>query len=911
MSFDINSANAEWIEELFLQYQRDPQSVSSSWRALFIQLEQLFPSFSSTKRPSILASLEEDKQLWNALRIQRLCDAYRTYGHLMAHTNPIATHSIDQPLELRLEFLGFSPEELESPFPTNHLLKDPLASLQKIIETLQQIYCGTMSIEYMGTGLEIEKWIQEKIEFSIPQHSFSMEQKRMILDQLNRSEFFESFLHMKYPGQKRFSLEGGETLIPMLEAIVESGSQMGMEELIIGMAHRGRLNVLSNILRKSHTDIFSEFEDGYIPNSFEGSGDVKYHKGFTAEVITPQQKNVRIVLCNNPSHLEAVDPLVEGMAHARQIQKKGDQKAVLALLIHGDAAIAGQGVVYETLQLYRLPGYTSGGTIHIVINNQIGFTATPEETRSTCYCTDIAHTFSAPVFHVNAEDPEGCVYTTLLALQLRQQFHCDVFIELNCYRKYGHNEGDEPAFTQPLEYQRIRTKKPIREIYRDQLIQHGILESALAESLEKEFIQGLQAALQESKDAINAPPIKKEEQATPSSPTLILSSPKTAVSSEILLAVAERMCRVPESFHIHPKLKNLLQERLAMVQSQKKSIDWGMAELLAYGSLLWEGISVRLSGQDSRRGTFSHRHGDWVDQENGAIECTLQDLRPEQGRFDLINSPLSEYAVLGFEVGYSIGHPEGLTIWEAQFGDFCNGAQVVIDQFLATTEQKWGQKCNVVLFLPHGYEGQGPEHSSGRIERFLGLAGNANMCIVYPSTPAQFFHLLRRQALASWKKPLIVFTPKGLLRHPLCTSTFSEFTEGSFQEILKDSVEKRSVKKVVFCTGKIYYDLITARDKQKDHGLMIIRLEQLYPLNTDKLAEILAEYKNTSLDYIWLQEEPQNMGAWEFMRPLLQKLLPEGAPLKYIGRERSAVSATGSYILHKQQHAALIAAVFA
>jgi 2-oxoglutarate dehydrogenase E1 component len=902
-TFDSNLANLELIEEMFAKFEQDPASVDASWRTYFAHLDHQKSDSASSLTTQIDQTAPKD------IRVYNLLEAYRTFGHLEAKINPIATQPIEQPWQLKLETLGFSPQELKMQFPTCGLLETATASLQEIIDTLKSIYCNKIGIEYMGLQKpEMEKWLQEHIEPSRFRIHLTMDQKHMILQQLNRSELFESFLHTKFTAQKRFSLEGGETLIPMLESIIETGSQLGLEEFVIGMAHRGRLNVLSNILRKSYSDIFSEFEDSYIPNSFEGSGDVKYHKGFSS-TVEENGKSLKVYLAPNPSHLEAVDPVVEGQVRARQVLTNDDvnQNKVVPVLVHGDAAISGQGVVYETLQLYKVPGYSTGGTIHLVINNQIGFTANPLETRSTYYCTDIARAFSAPVFHVNAEDPEGCVYATNLAVELRQKFHCDVFIDLNCYRKYGHNESDEPAYTQPLEYQLIRQKKPIREIYRDELIHHGLMEKELAVKLEKEFTQELHQALEKSKSSI-----KTSEQSNGTNGLKPPSDPiKTSVSQDVLKQVAKAMSVIPEGFNIHPKLRTLVQERLSMLEgTPPKPIDWGMAELLAYGTLLWEGVHVRISGQDSRRGTFSHRHAAWIDQKTGEPYFPLSHLKEKQGRFEVYNSILSEFAVLGFEFGYSYAYQDALVIWEAQFGDFVNGAQVITDQFMTPGEQKWGRKCGVTLFLPHGYEGQGPEHSSGRMERFLSLAGNDNIRIVYPTTPSQFFHLLRCQVLNPVRKPLIVFTPKGLLRNPDCVSQITDLSQGQFLDVIENSLSTKPVKRLVFCTGRIYYDLLAERNKTQTDDMALVRVEKLYPLSTEQISELIKKHSSSIQECFWAQEEPQNMGAWEYMRGILPQLLPKEIQLQYAGRARSASPAAGSYALHKKENAAILQTLF-
>lgn len=894
-------ANPGLVDDLYKKFTENPNSVDSSW----------FFAFSDSQPPiSQLPTITPQQQQLPAsadLRVYNLIEAYRTYGHEAAHINPIAIKPIKEPPTLQLESFGLSSKDLSQLFPTYGLLPEAKAPLSRIIDRLKRIYCSNIGVEYMYLeNPELERWIQEQMESGSVEQKLTPKQRQMILEQLNRSELFESFIHTRYTGQKRFSLEGGETLIPMLQEIVDLGGDMQVSELILGMAHRGRLNVLSNILKKSHVEIFSEFEEGYISPSFEGSDDVKYHKGYSSEVVTYDGHKMKIALTPNPSHLESVDAVVEGMVRAKQLLKGGAQDKVLPVLIHGDAAISGQGIVYETMQLCQLPGYATGGTLHIVVNNQVGFTASPKEMRSTQYCTDIAHAFSAPVFHVNAEDPDACVYVTLLAVKIRQQFHCDVFIDLNCYRKYGHNESDEPAYTQPLEYQMIRKKRAIREIYRDQLIQTGIVEKQLVEKMESEFTSALHSALEEGKNVV-----KQTATATRNEVTTPDQFPDvhTAVSKELLETVAERISSVPEGFNIHPKLQNLVQERLSMIKGEKKPIDWGMAELMAYGTLLWEGTPVRISGQDCCRGTFSHRHAAWMDQAVERAYYPLAHLSKDQGRFDVLNSPLSEYAVLGFEFGYSSAWPEALVIWEAQFGDFCNGAQIVIDQYIATSEQKWAQKVELTLFLPHGYEGQGPEHSSGRMERFLTLAGHDNMRIANPTTPAQFFHLLRRQAKTTVKKPLIVFTPKGLLRFPACVSSVKDLTEGKFDEILADPQPGDKIEKLVFCTGRIYYDLIAERSKRKTNNMAIVRIEQLYPLHQEKIAEMMKHYAGFK-KCIWVQEEPQNMGAWGFINPLLKELLPKGVALHYIGRGRSASPAVGSYSVHKKQHAEIIQKLF-
>lgn len=913
MDFDIDleGNNLNLIEEIYEKYKSNPAQLDPSWRTYFQNIEKQEVELKKTY-PKTTTHITKDQPV--DIKIFNLIEAYRTFGHLQAQFNPLMTDLPKEPEQLKLESYGFSQEDLVKEFPTCGFLPETKATLQQLIDALRKTYCHKIGIEYMDVlSPDMEVWIQERIEPSQFHFNLTIDQKHTILQHLNKSELFEVFLHTKYPGQKRFSLEGGETLIVILEAIIEQSAELGGEEFMIGMAHRGRLNVLSNILQKSHVQIFSEFDENFIPESFEGTGDVKYHKGFYSESLTIHGHRINIALSPNPSHLEAVDPVLEGQTKAKQILRNNtkSQDQVIPILVHGDAAISGQGIVYETLQLANLTGYSTGGTIHVVINNQIGFTTVPSDSRSTLYCTDIAKTFGAPVLHVNAEDPEGCFNAAILATQLRQKFHCDVFIDMYSYRKYGHNEADEPAFTQPLEYQLIREKKSIREIYRDDLIKQGVLEKQMAEGLEAEFKKDLQEALSETKSKLEKQ-AKKQEIILPGiqedNPFQFID---TAVSMQELEEIAQKISKIPEDFTIHPKLENLIKERLGMVQTgpNVKPLDWGMAETLAYGTLLWEGKHVRLAGQDSCRGTFSHRHGMWVDQKVAKNYIPLQHLKKGQGRFDLINSSLSEYAALGFEYGYSIGYPNSLTLWEAQFGDFANGAQVIIDQFISTAEQKWGQKSDITLLLPHGYEGQGPEHSSARIERFLTLAGNNNMFIVNPTLPAQLFHLLRRQAMRNNQKPLIVFTPKGLLRHPECVSPVGDLTHGTFQEVLDDPTAAKKAERILFCSGRIYYDLTTARAKSKTDNTAIIRIEQLYPLHIDKIKATLKPYFQVK-EYYWVQEEPYNMGAWNFIAPLLNELLPEGSKIKYVGRERSASQAAGSYALHKKEFAAIMDALF-
>lgn len=870
----LSFEHARWIEEAYERYQREPHSVESSWRHLFMGLDLA---------RSLLREGGGDS------RLMQLVDTYRRQGHLLASMNPIALHPRAQPS--LLERVGFTAKEMAQEVPTFGLLSESRAPLRELVERLTEIYGRRIGCEYMDLGNpEMESWLRQEME-GRSRTFLSMEEKHILVEALNRAEAFETFLHTKYVGQKRFSLEGAETLMPMLWEMVEVGADLGIEELVIGMAHRGRLNVLVNLLEKPYSTVFQEFED-----TLQEHGDVKYHKGFSSERMTRHHRTMQIHLAANPSHLESIDPVVLGMVRAKQDAKKDrDGLRVMPLLIHGDASLAGQGVIYESLQCSKLPGYSTGGTLHLVINNQIGFTTLPEEGRSTLYCTDIAKAFGAPVFHVNAEDPEAALWVTRLAVELRQKFQVDVFLDLNGYRKYGHNEGDEPSFTQPLQYRLIRSKPTIRELYSGQLHLEGALETKMAEQMEGEFKTILSHAFQEAKgggSTLSALPKALDE-------TALLQPVMTAVSQELLERVMARFTVIPEGFSLHPKLQKWLEQRR---DSLSGHIDWATAECLAIASLLVEGIAVRFSGQDVRRGTFNQRHFVWIDQETMEPYFPLAHLQEGQGVCEVYNSHLSEFAALAFEYGYSSVAQGALTIWEAQYGDFANGAQILIDQYLAAGEKKWNRASALTLLLPHGYEGQGPEHSSARIERFLQLAANANLQVVYPSTPAQYFHLLRRQGIRPLKKPLVVFTPKALLRSPLCVSELKDFTQGTFQEIVEETPISAHLEKIFFCTGKVYYEL---QDHRKGNELFI-RIEELYPMHVERLQKMVAKYPSVSR-FFWIQEEPENMGAWESMRAYF---LQWGWPVTYLGRERSASTAAGSFRTHTEEWKQIIQRAF-
>jgi len=881
-----NLSNLSFIEKLYQSYLGDASSVDPSWRYFFEGM-----SMAATLQglaPSTSERISEQKG-WDA-RSKYLIKGYREFGHLASDSSPVVEKKEPKTIsQLAIETYGFSVDDLHHLVPTYGVLPQELAPLSELLQALTERYCGKIGVEIAHVeDSRCQEFIISRVEqeFIKP---LAHEEQLAILQELNHSEVFESFIHIKYPGQKRFSLEGGESLIPLLNALLLQSVQLGVESGVIGMAHRGRLNVLSNVLKKSYTQIFQEFSPGYMPNTCEGSGDVKYHKGYKNTLKIRDDKTLRLELCENPSHLESVDPVMQGVCRAKQM-KLGVEK-VVPIVIHGDAALAGQGVVYETLQMSKLAGYSVGGSIHIVINNHIGFTATPEEGRSTRYCTDIAKGFGFPIFHVNGEDPEGCLRVGRLAAEIRHYFQCDVFIDVLCYRKYGHSEGDEPLFTQPSLYQKIRSKESARNLYRDRLVQLQKLSSEEVLQLEETFKKQLEAAEAEVEKLKKVTAQLKETRASK-------RGISTAVAESKLQELAQRFCVIPKSVQPHAKVQRLIKERLHAMES-KKGIDWGLAEYLAYASLLVDNYSIRISGQDCERGTFAHRHAVILDQVTNQKYFPLQHIQASQGLFTVHNSPLSEYAVLGFEFGYAQEIEKGLTIWEAQFGDFANGAQIIIDQYIASSEQKWGVTSPLVLFLPHGYEGQGPEHTSGRMERFLQLAAQENIYIAVPSKPSQMFHLLRRHVLAPIRKPLIVFTPKAVLRYPPSLSDLQEFSVGGFQEFIPDK-EHEEASRILFCSGKIYYDLIEEREKRKALDVAIFRIEQLYPLDHQALKELIARYKKAR-KYLWVQEEHSNMGAYEHMQRELREILSHNAQLCYVGRARSASPATGFLSLHEQE----------
>jgi 2-oxoglutarate decarboxylase len=852
--------------------------------------------------------------------VLQLIRAYRVRGHLQADVNPLGYEWSYHP-ELDPATYGLTIWDLDRTFVTGGLGGKDIAPLREILDILRQTYTRKVGIEFMHISDPTERrWLQERIEPVRAADPISPEMRRRILQKLNAAEAFERFLHTKYIGHKRFSLEGAESLIPLLDAILSDAADQEVEEVVIGMAHRGRLNVLANILGKPYEVIFSEFEGSIDPNTIQGSGDVKYHLGAKGVHRAPSGAEVKITLASNPSHLEAVDPVVEGMVRAKQDQLRrrrvdapgGDYyDAVIPILIHGDAAFAGQGVVAETLNLSQLRGYKTGGTIHIVINNQIGFTTTPADARSSTYATDIARMIQAPIFHVNGDDPEACVRVARLALDYRQVFNKDVVIDLLCYRVHGHNEADEPTYTQPLLYKKIAQKRSVRKLYTEMLLRRGDMKPEEAEQMLDDYQARLQEAFERTQHLKEKDPgavLQLDEQPKEEPP---LPEVETAARKEDLEAVVQALVQLPENFHIHPKLERQFKRRGVLFYKEKK-IDWAFAEALAFGTLLLEGTPVRLSGQDSRRGTFSQRHAVLYDQETGEEYIPLNHIREGQAELLIYDSLLSEYAVCGFEYGYSVASPESLVLWEAQFGDFANGAQIIFDQFISAAEEKWGQQSGLVCLLPHGYEGQGPEHSSARLERFLQLCAQQNMIVGNLTTPANYFHVLRRQARMPSKKPLILMTPKSLLRHPLAVSTPEELWNSRFQEIYPAETDPAETRRLLLCTGKVYYDLLEAmmQDEASRRQIGLLRIEQLYPFPKAALQAELARYRDVK-DVFWVQEEPANMGAWSYMQPRLNALLEMlhgdcSRRVRYIGRPEVASPATGSAKVHQLEQERIV-----
>ncbi|MBN9122477.1 MAG: 2-oxoglutarate dehydrogenase E1 component [Planctomycetes bacterium] len=946
------SENADYVDEQFHRWQQDPNSVEPTWQGFFagMRFAGRLPG-AAPSAPAGALSVPSDVRVQTG--VVRLVFWYRQAGHLQAHTDPLSPEPPPPSPLLRLENFGLAESDLDRTVDGSMVfgLDGPVV-LRDLVELLEETYCRTVGVEFMHIdSLDVRRWLAERIETHRNRTNLKLRQKYRILITLHQAELFEKFLHTKYVGQKRFSLEGGETLIPILDAITEKGPALGVKEIVIGMAHRGRLNVLANTLHKPFAEIFNEFEDNYLPlSSHDGDGDVKYHLGFSGDVPTATGGKVHLSVAPNPSHLEIVNPVVEGRVRAKQ-RKHGDKERTtgVPVLVHGDAAFAGQGVIMETFNLMNLAGYRTGGTIHVVVNNQIGFTTNPRDSRSTQYCTDIAKFVQAPIFHVNAEDPEACVAMAELALEFRQQFKRDVVIDMVCYRRWGHNEGDNPGYTQPLQAKVISKKPPISAVYAQHLAgqpeESGVaaavtadlgrefdekLAEALrdAETIAAEYRKELETAHKQVKEMVKKGESKKRGMEGFSGVWKVFTNRyahdavPTGISERTLDRIADALGTFPQGFTVHP---NLLKTLLARSENVKKraTVDWGTGEALAFGSLVLEGTPVRLSGQDSRRGTFTQRHAVVVDYETGADHYPLQHLDPNQAAFDVYDSSLSEAAVMGFEFGYSLDSPDSLVMWEAQFGDFANGAQVIIDQFLTSCESKWNRSSGLVLLLPHAYEGQGPEHSSARLERFLQMCAEDNIQVAYPTTPAQYFHLLRRQVKRKFRKPLVVMTPKSLLRLPAAVSPVSEFATGSFREVLDDdrrglqgeppsgSPSKQTnpdqVTRVLVCSGKVYYDLAKKREELGTQAVAILRLEQLYPWPEAQLAAALGRYRRAR-EWVWVQEESQNMGGWTFVEPRLRAM---NFPFEYVGRDASASPATGSHHVHEKEQKLLVEGAFA
>jgi 2-oxoglutarate dehydrogenase E1 component len=894
----LSNADVAVIDDLYKQYAANPESVDFGWQKFF----EGFELGNAQNGSSTVVSAEALKEI----KVLNLIQAYRQRGHLFTKTNPVRERRTYTP-DLSLKNFDLHESDLNTVFNAGVEVGLGAAKLQDIIALLEETYCRSIGAEFLYIRQpEKIKWLTDKMERTRNSPALSMNEKRHFLEKLNKAVVFESFLHTKFVGQKRFSLEGLETLIPALDAVIQFGAEHGVKEYVLGMAHRGRLNVLANVMGKSYETIFQEFEGkAYQEGLFEG--DVKYHLGYSSKIKTAIGSDISISLAPNPSHLEAVNPVVQGIARAQIDNQHGrDNKKLVPILIHGDAALAGQGIVYEVIQMEKLDAYEVGGTIHIASNNQIGFTTNYTDGRSSTYCTDVAKTTLSPVFHVNGDDVEAVVHVVRLAVEYRQTFGGDVFIDLLGYRKYGHNEGDEPRFTQPLLYKIIEKHPNPREIYSQKLLDKGSIEAELAKEMEQEFKKELQARLEMAK--IAEPTAAKsfvEEHwkgYKPVNEKSIQKAVKTAVNKKLFLELAEQITTIPSDFQALKKVEKLFADRKMMLKNNR--YDWAMGELMAYASLLNQGYSVRMSGQDCERGTFSHRHA-VIKQEDSEREYLPLQSVEQDSRFEIYNSHLSEYAVVGFEYGYALATPKTLTIWEAQFGDFCNGAQIIIDQFIASAEAKWKTYNGMVMFLPHGYEGQGPEHSSARLERFLQLCAHLNMQVANPTTPASHFHLLRRQMLRDFRIPLVVMTPKSLLRLPVCTSALEDFTNGSFEEVIDDSfVDVSKVKRVLFCSGKIYYDLLKKQQDENRNDVAIVRLEQLFPYPQHQLQTIRNKYKKAQ--YYWVQEEPKNMGAYTFLLRW-----EENFDLKYVGRQSMASPATGFSKIHAKEQLDIIETSFA
>lgn len=914
----LNAAHTSFFAELYDKYLTNPDSVEPSWRAFFqgfdfgqesLMDEMDMPTSSAGSTTSNGQQLEIPQTLQKEFQVVKLIDGYRSRGHLFTKTNPVRERRQYTPT-LDIENFGLEPADMDTVFTAGQIIGIGSSTLREIIKHLQGIYCDAIGVEYMyiRTPERIE-WIQNRLNINDNHPNYSNDRKKHILGKLNEAVSFESFLHTKYVGQKRFSLEGNESLIPALDAVVERAAEMGVEQFVMGMAHRGRLNVLTNIFGKSPKDIFGEFDGkDYEQDIFDG--DVKYHLGWTSDRMSDNGNKIKMNIAPNPSHLETVGAVVEGITRAKQDEYYPDDfSKVLPIVVHGDAAIAGQGLVYELVQMADLDGYKTNGTIHIVVNNQIGFTTNYLDARTSTYCTDVAKVTLSPVLHVNADDPEAVVHASLFALEYRMTFKRDVFLDLLGYRKYGHNEGDEPRFTQPKLYKAIANHQNARDLYAAKLIAEGIIDDSFVPKLEEEYKASLEEDLEDSRklDKTVITPFMADEWSgfEAVQEEEMMKPVDTTFDKKKLTEIAKIITALPKGKKFLRKVEKLIGDRKKMF-FETDTLDWAMGELLAYGTLLQEGYGVRMSGQDVERGTFSHRHAVVKVEESEEEIMQLNMLSEEQGRFQIYNSLLSEYGVVGFDYGYAMASPNTLTIWEAQFGDFSNGAQIMIDQYISAAEDKWKLQNGLVMLLPHGYEGQGAEHSSARMERYLQLCAKDNMYIADCTTPANMFHLLRRQMKSNFRKPLIVFTPKSLLRHPKAVSTVDEMANGSFQEVIDDAgAEAKKVKSLVFCTGKFYYDLLVVKEENNRDDVALVRVEQLFPLPATQMKDIIAKYKNAD-DIVWAQEEPRNMGAWSH----LLMHFSEVSKFRVASGRFYASPAAGSAVRSKRRHQEVITYVF-
>lgn len=893
----ISNADVGYLDQLYQTYKQNPGSVDATWQKFFEGYEFSQQRYGENGHAAVgdSASIKETQ-------VRNLIFQYRTFGHLKSNTNPVRQRR-NHNVNFDHKSVGLSDADLDAEFEVGSEIGMGKTTLRKIIAKLQTVYIGPIGFEYNSIrNDDVRQWFFNKCENEYYNNNPTLEEKRRILGKLNEAVVFENFLHTKFLGQKRFSLEGGENTIPALQTIINKAAELGVKETVIGMAHRGRLNVLTNILGKTYEQIFTEFEGNTNPDLTMGDGDVKYHLGYASYIDTPSKNKIYVKLTPNPSHLEAVDPLVVGYTRG-QIDDEfgGDLRKGLAILIHGDAAVAGQGIVYEVIQMSGLPGYTTGGTIHFVINNQVGFTTDYDDARTSIYCTDIAKIVDAPVLHVNGDDAEAVTFCANLAVEYRQKFGKDIFIDLLCYRRHGHNESDEPKFTQPKLYNLIAKHPNPREVYVKKLIERGDVDATLAEDLDRSFRNQLQDRLNEVKQKpLPYKPQKIEEEwekLRTAKPGDFDQSPDTSIAQAVVDKVGKALTTIPDGFKPLKQIEKLLKDRKEAF-FDTKMLGWAEAELLAYGSLLTTDVPVRMSGQDVKRGTFSHRHAYFFDANTNEAYCGLDHIEKGQRKMHIFNSLLSEFGVLGFEYGYAMSSPHALVLWEAQFGDFANGTQVIIDQFLSSAESKWQRQNGMVMLLPHGYEGQGPEHSNARPERFLQLSAEYNMIVANPTTPANIFHLLRRQVMWEFRKPCIVFSPKSLLRHPLVVSPLKEFTKGSFQEVIDDAtVVAKDIKKVVLCTGKVYYDLIEGMQKKKTREVALVRVEQLHPFPEKQLNAVLKKYKGANL--VWVQEEPSNMGYWSYILRYL-------SGLELISRKASASPATGYNKVHKAEQEKIV-----